>query len=182
MNRLAENISLTPQKSSATSDRWDDPDFSSSRNRTRKSAGISNIVVADENIDMFANLPLLGCNTISNAWVECPKSRQRVSQGGGRTFDRNVALPIRILAQRARNVKDQRQDYLFVRCDLLVVDDLVRDEDAGDALRNIAPDPVDALSTRACRRQSIGGRFSRIFSHVLPSSREAKSCPLRVPR
>src|SRR5207237_9065025 len=86
-------------------------------------------------------------------------------------------------AQCDLNVKSHRHNQpFFVRRDLRVVADFVGDEIARDSLGDFAPDSPEASSTTAFRMQTTDGSPSRILSHVLPSSREPKICPLRVPK
>ena len=65
--------------------------------------------------------------------------------------------------------------------DLRVVDDLAEDEDMrGFGAAGL--ESPDGSSTTAQRTQQIDGIPSRIRSQFFPSSREAKSRPLRVPK
>jgi hypothetical protein len=167
---------------SATRDGRDDRNLRSGGDGTRKSTRVTNILVPDENIDMFPNFSLLCCNAISNARVECPQRRQRVCQGSGRVFDLHSAVPASQFAQGTRNVKGYWHNHRLVRRDLFVAGDFARDEVASDALDNVGPEPAEASSTTAFRTQTTAGSPSSIFCHVLPSSVEPKSCPLRVPK
>jgi hypothetical protein len=83
-SRVTSLISSTPDPSesnlfetrgirSATADRWYDRNLRPGGDRTRQPAGVSDIFVANENIDVFAHLSLFGCDAISNPRVECPK-------------------------------------------------------------------------------------------------------------
>jgi hypothetical protein len=85
-------------------------------------------------------------------------------------------------------VKGYRHDHLFfVGRDLFVGRDwrvegnLDRDLGADAALCDVGHNP-EAPSKTAFRTQTTDGSPSSIFCHVLPSSREPKSCPLRVPK
>ena len=167
----------------ATTDGRDDRNLRSVGDGTRESTCISDIFVPNENIDMLPQLSLLRRDAISNTRVECPQSGQRVGQSCGRVFDLDFAAPASKVAQSARNVKDYRHDQLFlVGRDLRVDRDFDRDEIAVAALGKIGAKPPEVSATTAFRTQTTDGRPSSIFCHVLPSSREPKSCPLRVPK
>jgi hypothetical protein len=168
---------------SAATDGRDDRNLGSGGDGTHKPTGIANIFVSYKDIDVFPNLSLLGGNPISNARVEYPQRRQPVRQRGGRAFYFNFAEPISEFAQGARNVKSHRHNQpFFVGRDLRVVADFVGDEIACDSLDDFVPDSREASSTTAVRMQTTDGSPSRILCHVLPSSREPKICPLRVPK
>jgi hypothetical protein len=178
MGRYSRRIGIL----SATSDGRDDRNLRSGGDGTRKSTCITNILVPDENIDMFPNFSLLRCNAISKARVECPQGRQCVCQGGGRVFDLDFAVPASKFAHGAWNVNGQRHDHLLVRRDLLVAEDFARDEAATAVLGNVGPEPPEASSMTAVRTQTTAGSPWSIFCHVFPSSLDPKSCPLRVPK
>jgi transposase len=72
---------------SATTNSGDDRNLRSCGDGARESTCISDVFVRDENVDVFPHLSLLRCDAIPNARVECPESRQRLSQGCGRVFD-----------------------------------------------------------------------------------------------
>jgi len=72
---------------SATANGRDDRNLRSGGDRARESTCISDVFVRDENVDVFPHLSLLRCDAIPNARVECPESRQRLSQSCGRVFD-----------------------------------------------------------------------------------------------
>ena len=178
-----ERRSLLRLLISATADGRDDRNLRAYGEATRKSARESNILVPDENIDMFPNLSLLRGYPISKARVEYPQGRQRVGQGSRGVCYLDFAVPCSKFAQGRWNVKGQWRDHFFVRRDLFVATDLARDEVADDnALVNVGVAPGEASSTTAFRMQTTGGSPSSIFCHVLPSSLEPKSFPLRVPK
>jgi len=132
---------------------------------------------------MFPNLSLLRGNAISKARVEYPQGRQRVCQDSGRVCYLDFAVPLGKFAQGPWNVKGHRHDHLFVLRDLFVASDFARDEIADDnALGDVGVELGEASSTTAFRMQTTGGSPSSIFCHVLPSSLEPKSFPLRVPK
>ena len=98
-------------------------------------------------------------------------------------YDLNCAAPLSKLAQRPRNVKGHWQDYFVVRRDLLAASVFDRDDTADtDDLRGLGVELEDARSKTAGRIQATGGSPSSIFCHVLPSSVELNSLPLRVPK
>src|SRR6267142_781120 len=91
--------------------------------------------------------------------------------------------PICKFAQSARDVKGHGHNHLFVRRDLVFETDFARDDVVvGDALGSAGDETPDASSTKAVRTQVTAGNPSSIFCHVLPSSREPKICPFRVPK
>ena len=168
---------------SAAADGRDDRNLGSGGDGTHKPAGVANIFVSDKYIDVFANLSLLGYDAISNARVEYPQRRQPVRQRGRRAFYFNFAEPSSEFAQGAWNMKSHRHNQpFFVGRDLRVVADFVGDEIACDSLDDLGRDSPEASSTTAVRMQTTDGSPSRILCHVLPSSREPKICPLRVPK
>src|SRR6266478_418801 len=176
-------VEISLWKPSSTTDRRDDRNVRSGGGGTHEPAGISNIFVSDEDVDVFPDLSLLGCDAISNPRVEYPQRRQRVGQRSGRVFYFNLAAPSSEFAQGAWNVKSHRHNQpFFVGRDLRVVADFVWDEIARDSLGDFGTDSPEASSTTAFRMQTTDGSPSRILSHVLPSSREPKICPLRVPK
>jgi hypothetical protein len=83
-------------------------------------------------------------------------------------------------------VKSDCHDHLLVLRDLLDATDFGRDETAGDDLRgdlcDAGVEPGEASSTIALHMQATGGNPSSILCHVLPSSLEPNSFPLRVPK
>src|SRR2546425_28324 len=93
---------------SATTDGWDDRNLRSGGDGTRESTCISDIFVPNEKIDMFPHLSLLGYDTISNAGIDCPESRQCVSQSCGRLGDLDLTATGGKFAQDTRNVKSDR--------------------------------------------------------------------------
>src|SRR5439155_20892064 len=140
------------------------------------------IIITIKVIDVIPKFSCLGCYAISNARVEYTKHRQRVGQRSERVYYFNLAVPSSEFAQGAWNVKSHRHNQpFFVGRDLRVVADFVGDEIARDSLGDFAPDSPEASSTTAFRMQTTDGSPSRILSHVLPSSREPKICPLRLP-
>jgi hypothetical protein len=168
---------------SAATDGRDDRNLRSGGDGTHKPAGITNIFVSDKDIDVFPNLSLLGCDAISNARVEYPQRRQRFGQRSGRVFYLNFAVPSGEFTQGTGDEKSHRHNQpFFVERDLRGFVDFVGDEIARDLGGDFAPDSPEASSTTALRMQTTDGSPSRILCHVLPSSREPKICPLRVPK
>ena len=97
-------------------------------------------------------------------------------------WDLNFAVPLSKFAQRPRNVKGHWHDYFFVRRDLLAARVFDRDDTADTDDLRLGVELEDARSKTAVRIQATGGSPSSIFCHVLPSSVELKSLPLRVPK
>ena len=80
-------------------------------------------------------------------------------------------------------MKGYWHDHLLVRLDVFVARDFVRDDVVDDDdLREVVVEPGEVSSTTAFLMQTTGGNPSHIFCHVLPSSVELKSLPLRVPK
>jgi hypothetical protein len=73
-------------------------------------------------------------------------------------------------------------DYLFGRRVLFFDRDFAFREEAGQGPGNADAKPPEVSSMNALRTQTTDGNPSSIFFHVLPSSQEPKSCPLRVPK
>ena len=70
-----------------------------------------------------------------------------------------------------------------MRPDFFVARDFGRDDVADDDdLREVGVELGEVSSTTAFLTQTTGGSPSHIFCHVLPSSVELKSLPLRVPK
>jgi hypothetical protein len=100
--------------SAATTNSGHDRNLRSAGHATRESTRISDVLVPDENVDVFSHLTLLRYDAISNARIECPQSRQRLSQSCGRLFDLDYAVSRSKFEQRTGNVKDHRYIHLFV--------------------------------------------------------------------
>ena len=65
---------------SATTNGGDDGNLASVGDETRESTRIPDVFVTDENIEVLPHMPLLGCDAIPNARIDCPERRQRLSQ------------------------------------------------------------------------------------------------------
>jgi hypothetical protein len=138
---------------------------------------------------VLANFSLLRCNSIAQARVECPQGRQRIRKRGGPDRDFDIRLAPSEFTQGSGNVKSYSHDHLYYLRDFLdfVRDstDFERDEraggDLGDDLRGARAKP-EASSTIALRTHATGGNPSRILCQLLPSSLDANSFPLRVPK
>src|SRR5215813_10410240 len=101
-------------------------------------------------------------------------------------MDLNLALTLTEFAQGPWNVNRHRHNYFPVWRDLVVVRGFARDEVTdGVATDLVLLNPgaaTEVSSTTAPLMQVTGGKPSRIFCHVRPSSLEPKSFPLRVPK
>src|SRR5260370_34345559 len=91
--------------SQSHTDGGNDRNLRSGGDGTRESPCISDIFVANEDIDMFPHLSLLRCDAILNARVECPESRQRVGQSCGQVLDLDCTVSSGKFTQSTRNVK-----------------------------------------------------------------------------
>jgi hypothetical protein len=152
--------------------------------------------VSDEDVDVFSDLSLLGCDAISNPRVEEPQRSQRVGHGCGRGFYFNLAASSSEFAQCTGDVKGHGHDHLLpgrdlyvadllvadlpvpalsmdARRDLLVTDSVAGAVETG-TLGDLAAESPDVCSNTALRMQTTDGSPSRIFSQFLPSSREPK--------
>ena len=156
--------------------------FGSFRDWTHQAAGIAHIFHTNENVDMLPNLPLLGREAIPQAWVDRPQSGQCLGQRRGRLREDHLAARSRKFAQGPRNVKRYGHGYLVPRRDLRVQEDFVSEELTGDAMAAADLGPEETSSINALRTQTMLGRPSKIFCQLFPSSLDAKSCPLRVPK
>src|SRR5258708_17957737 len=103
---------------STAADRRHDRNLRSSGQRTHKPAGIADIFVSDEDIDVLSNLSLLGRDAISNPRVEDPQRRQSIAHRRRRVFYFKSAVPLSEFAQGTRDVEGHRHDHLLVRRDL----------------------------------------------------------------
>ena len=65
-----------------TTDRRHNRNLRSRSNGSRQSARISGILITDKNIDVLANLSLLGGDAVANARVESPEEGQGIGQSG----------------------------------------------------------------------------------------------------
>jgi len=83
-------------------------------------------------------------------------------------------------------VKGECHNQLFVLRDLLDGAEFTLDEaaaaDLRDDLGGVRLEAEEGSSTIALRTQATGGNPSSILCHVLPSSLEPNSFPLRVPK
>src|SRR5216684_1029778 len=89
----------------ATTNGGDDGNLGSVGDGTRESTRIPDVFVTDENIDVLPHVPLLRCDAIPNARIDCPKSRQRLSQSLRRVLDLDSTVSGRKFSQCPRNVK-----------------------------------------------------------------------------
>src|SRR5215469_5872259 len=64
------------REDSATADRRNNRNIATCENAARQPAGISNVFVTNENVDMLAHLALLGGDAIAEARIELPQGRQ----------------------------------------------------------------------------------------------------------
>jgi hypothetical protein len=67
---LAPTDCISQKIFSATTNGGDDRNLSSSGDWTRESTGISDMFIADEDINMFPHLSLLGNDAIANSRIE----------------------------------------------------------------------------------------------------------------
>ena len=95
---------------SAAADGWDDGDFAVGGEERGEAAGIANVFVADEDVDVLADLALLGDDAVANAGVERVKGRQRIGQDFGRLLHLDTAAASGKFTQRAWDVKDHWHD------------------------------------------------------------------------
>ena len=63
-------------KYSAAADGRNNRNIGACGNAARQPAGISNVFVADENVDVLAHLALLGDDAIAEARIKLPQRRQ----------------------------------------------------------------------------------------------------------
>ena len=90
---------------SAAGDGGDDRDFRVGRERSGKAAGVADVFIADEEIDVFADLALFGENAVANAGVEGVKGGQGIGESGGRLLNLDYAATAGKFAQSAWDVK-----------------------------------------------------------------------------
>jgi hypothetical protein len=95
---------------SAAADGRNDGNFSPLGNAGCESAGVADILITNEDVDVFANLSLLGHDAIANPRVKRPQRGQRIAHSGGRVFELDFVAPSRELAQSSRNVKRYRHN------------------------------------------------------------------------
>ena len=67
---------------SAAADGGDYGDFGVGRKGSGEAAGVADVFVADEEVDVFADLALFGDDAIADAGVERVKSGQGVGESG----------------------------------------------------------------------------------------------------
>ena len=85
---------------------------------SHKPTGIANILVPNEDVDVFPDLSLLSCDAISDPRVKYPQRSQRIGNCRGRGFYFNAAVPTGEFAQGTRDVKRHRHDHLLLGRDL----------------------------------------------------------------
>src|ERR1700690_1857621 len=95
---------------SATTNSGDDGNLTSVGDGTRESTRIPDVFVTDENIDVLPHMPLLCCDAIPNARIDCPERRQRLSQGLRWVLDLDSTVSCGKFTQCARNVKSDRHE------------------------------------------------------------------------
>ncbi len=112
---------------SPAGDGRDDPDLGMIGNATGKPADVSNVLVADKNVDVLAHLTLLGRNAVAQSRMEVPQKVQRIRQGGGLLLDFDFGSASCKFPQGARDVEGQRHGYFLPPRDLLADEDFARD-------------------------------------------------------
>src|SRR5882724_9913370 len=105
---LAPTDRILQRVFSAATNGGNDRNLSSGGDWTRESTCISDMFIADEDINMFTHLPLLGYDAIANPRIEGRESRQRVGQSCGRVFDLDCTVSSGKFAQGPWNMKSDR--------------------------------------------------------------------------
>ena len=101
----------------AAADRWHDGYFRARQNRTFKSARVANVLISGENINMLANISLLGQNPISQTRIDRPQCRERICQSSGGAVDLDDRPTAGEFLQSTWNVKAHHSTHLFFRRD-----------------------------------------------------------------
>ncbi len=121
---------------------------------------------ADEDGDVGAHLAPLGQDPVAHAGVDRRQEVERLGDGRRRCRQRDPAAAVGKRLQGARDQDvDRHQAAFLMRCR------------RGRAARLFV-----FSGTRAALTHTIGGSPSRRSSQLFPSSRDAKSLPLRVPK
>ena len=90
---------------SAAGDGGDYGDFGVGWEGSGEAAGVADVFVADEEVDVFADLALFGENAIANARVEGAEGRQGIGECGRRLLNLDYAATCGKFAQGAGDVK-----------------------------------------------------------------------------
>ncbi len=134
--------------------------------------GVADGFVADENIDVFAEVAFFGEKAIAQAGVSGPEELQSLQKRGGRAGELNFTALLRKIAKRAGDMHSDAHllfpDGLPGRRLVFVAGDLERFADGGAFVRGLA----EALGspTRTLFTHTTGGRPPRSFFQVFPSS------------
>jgi len=139
------------------------------RHARRQPSRISDVFVAQKNIDVLPNLPLFGYDAVPHARTRRPQRLQCLEQRGALGLKFHRAASAGEGPQWARNVKrdHRRLPRPFLLLPLAVLDLELTGAATRFPLRLPRGSPITALFTH-----TTDGSPSSIFFHVLPSSLE----------
>ncbi len=150
----------------STADGRNNRNFRFFHDRGGEAAGVADVLVTDEDIDVLADLTLLVDKAVLHAGVERPKSGQSVCDSSAGQGDFHDAATGSEIAQSSRNVDGDRHSYLRLerrdfcrRVDLESVAGL----DGGEVVRDsftARTGIVEPSSIMAQRTHTIEGKLS----------------------
>lgn len=155
----------------AAADIGNDGDFSGREQRRGEAASVADGFVADEYVDVLANVAVFRENAIAQAGMFLPESFESIAKHWVRTFDKNFTVPASKRAQRSRNVDGDAHRGLDGRRRVRACVFAERfaafftETDSAGGLVAARELPKTTLFTH-----TIGGRPPKIFVHDLPSS------------
>ena len=117
----------------SATNRRDDGDYCVGREMGCKAAEVADVLIADKDVDMGADLSLLGDDAVAEAWICAPEFRKHIVENCRPMFDGDAAAAAGEFAKSCGDMEDHGGYLLFAEREVRARVEGAEAADVGDA-------------------------------------------------